>query len=101
MGGIVLLVLEACCSLRYRALVDTIALAPWSNLREKLSPRAFTCGAPQVLFTHGRSSALSPKRPPGIPPASILFSVQVSLLFPLMSGEFALLIAIPVPVIIG
>jgi hypothetical protein len=34
------------------------------------------------------------------PGASLLLSVQVSLLFPLMSGEFALLIAIPIRVIV-
>jgi hypothetical protein len=34
-----------------------------------------------------------------IPVASLLLVVQASLLFPLMSGEFALLIAISVPVV--
>jgi hypothetical protein len=34
------------------------------------------------------------------PVASLLLSVQASLLFPLMSGEFALLISISVPVVI-
>jgi hypothetical protein len=34
------------------------------------------------------------------PVASLLLSVQASLLFPLMSGEFALLVAISVTVVI-
>ena len=56
------------------------------------------------LFTHGESFYLSPERPPGMAVviasvASRLLSVQVSLLFPLMSCKFTLLIAISVPVV--